>query len=192
MLKLFEIPQDVTIWQILNSQFLTTLLTAAFGLLFIRYESRLRAAEAQAKAAEADAKAADEALQAQAAVREKDEDREDAEAILPAQPQVKGRDWRNEARELWQKGRDYIVARVKADGDGRHKRTYDKIPLFYPDALAFSLKERGQITASQFEGGYRLFAIWKRYGRGKAARLLVPESVYLEMKEAYDQLTNTA
>lgn len=179
----FQLPSKFTVWDILDSQFLTTILAAAFGVALLRYESKLREAQN-------DARAAEEALQASKAAEREQEDRE--EAAPPAPPVTPGPvtepNHREEARLLIDQAKDYLLERAKQDGDGRHKRTYEKISGHYPLDLAVALRDRGQINSKQFNAAFSLFSIWSPYSRGKGANNPVPTQVYNHIRKCKEML----
>lgn len=176
--KFVEIPVDFTLWKLLDSQFLTTLLAAGFGLLLLRYEKKLRDAEAQAQAAE-------EALQVRNAVERKEEQAEAVEA--PAAPQA-GIDRREDAKALIESAKAYMEQKAQADSDGRHVRTYNKISGHHPSDLALALRDRGQLSDEKFENAFSLFTAWKKYARGRAANNRVTDAVFDELKRRHDAL----
>lgn len=170
----FRIPPDLTLWQIIDSQFWTTVLAAAFGALLLRYERQLREAQE-------DARAAEEALQTRVEVDRKENEQD--ELVEPVGPQNgQGGNRRVEAKQIVDEARAYLDEQAAEDSDGRHQRTYGKISGHYPSDLALALRERRRITDQQFEAAFALFSKWKKYARGRAANNSVSAEELLEFR----------
>lgn len=178
--KFFAVPNEVTIWGVLNSQFLTTLLAAGFGILLLRYETKLRKAQERTIAAEDALSTRNEAERKEAAAEEK------IEAVIALADG--GADRRGEAKSLIENAKSYLAKRLEADTDGRHQRTYQTISGHHPADLALALRDRGMIDDDQFEHGFQLFSVWKRFERGKAASKPISQKVFDEMKRLHDGL----
>lgn len=179
-----------TLWDVLNSQFLTTVLAAGFGLLLLRYETNLREAQEEARVAE-------EALQAKneterLVLGQQAEENRIPEPVRPmtnsaANTGVPNR--REDAKQIIEQAKAYLLTQATADPDGRHRRTYEKISGHNPLDLAVALRDRGRISEDQFNATFGLFSIWARYARGRVANNVVTNEVYNLMRGYCQQLT---
>lgn len=179
--EFFAVPENVTVWQILDSQFLTTAFIIVVTITLWVYDRRAKAAVERA-----------DGLQKLIEYIESARDREEvAEAELPdeipAQPAAP--DHRQEATRVVQQAKDFLEERVSQDGDGRHHRTYEKIPRYDYTVLAVALYDRKQINEIQLDAAVKLFSEWKRYARGRAANKTVPGAVFEMLQTAYRTLT---
>lgn len=182
--KFFQIPDDVTIWRILDSQFLASLLAAGFGLLLLRYEWKLRDAQEEARAAE-------EALRTREEVDRKEIEQEDV--AIAAEPVVDTRPAnRQEAKKLIDSAKKYLEDTGDADLDGRHRRTYRKISGHYPEDLALALRDRRQISDTQFDAAFSLFTKSNKFFRGRAARRTITDADLEEFRRLHDDLVKTS
>lgn len=177
----FAVPSNITIWNILDSQFLTTLLAAVVSIALFYYERRA------AKAVEA-TEVLGEVIQLQAKAKDKEDEFEGRLEALDEAPESHPRDYRLEASEKVQQAKAYLEELVELDHDKRRTKTYEKIPRHDYTVLALALHERNRITASQLSSAIRIFSIWNLYGRGRAAGKAVPSAVLREIKSAFKKL----
>ncbi|MGL4397202.1 MAG: hypothetical protein ACRCS9_11730 [Hyphomicrobium sp.] len=178
--EFFRIPAQLTIWHILESQFLTTLVAALFGFMLIRYEIKLREAQEEAQANR-------EALDARNIIFIKEEALESEPNFEQATPPAQENSW-EKTRKLVEESKKYLEDKAADDLDGRHRRTYEKISGHFPSDLALALKERRQIDDDQFESAFSIFSKWKKYARGRAARNPVSADVFEDIQRLRDRL----
>jgi hypothetical protein len=168
----------MTAWQLLNSQFLATLVGAFVAMLVAKFGSKAAQAVAETAAAEGAASATAQARQIEEQFSSEDD----------RQARENGRNYRDEARGLAQQAREFLDSKAENDPDGRHRRTYDALSRYDYIPLAVALNVRGQISEKQLAAAASLFSRWRLYERGKAANKSVPETVYEEMKTALSEL----
>jgi hypothetical protein len=192
----FDIPAGVTFWQIINSQALATVVGVVVAVMVGIYGTKAtieqaRSATAASESARSLAQlAADQGalIAAQQAKLLEDQEEQTMEVLEPGT----GRDFRNDSKSLVEQAKGYLESKVDADPDGRHKRTYGAITRYDYTPLAVALSVRQQISNEQLDGAVTFFTQWRAYERGKAARKIVPESVYLNLQQALSKLKGGA
>lgn len=168
----FAVPPNLTIWSILNSQFLTTVLAGGLGVLALRFQEQLR----QARESE---EAANEALKVKSQVEERRQSEpplviEPANEAAPApaaaqiEPQVA--DFRAQASEYIAEAKQFLRDQVTKDTDQRRQRTYSKISWHYPEEMAFALYDRDKLSEQQYSAAFDMFELWRPFSRGVGSR----------------------
>lgn len=173
--KFFEVPADFTFWQLVNSQFLATVVSAFVALLVARYGAKTAAAVTDAAVAQEASNAVQKAQQL--------ETQEGSELVEPSK-EVSSRDYRRESKEVVDEAKAYIDRVIADDPDGRHHRTYQAIGKTDYTARAVALNERGRLGDGQLDCAIRLFAEWRPFERGRASLKVVPEATFNKMKSA--------
>lgn len=182
--KFFELPADLTMWGLVNSQFLTTLMSATVAVVLAWYGKRAADSAADAAAAQSAVSAAQQAAQIEAEAVPAGNDAVEP----PAQPGE--RDWRQESKAIVEEAKSFLEASAENDPDGRHQRTYDAISRHDYLVLAVALNVRGQLNPKQIAAATTIFTTWKSYEKGKVARRSVPEVVYNVLKASLNTLKN--
>ncbi|MGI9478098.1 MAG: hypothetical protein ACR2PI_15460 [Hyphomicrobiaceae bacterium] len=176
-----EIPPDVTLWKLLNSQGLTTLFIIVVTIVLWRYEQRSKTAVDRADALE-------DVIQYTATARDREET---VEAELPDETEVDAgeADCRQQASQIIERANAFLEELV-ARSDGRHRRTYQKIPRYDRSVLAVALHARGQLTDTQLGAAVTIYSEWKRYAKGRAALKIVPREVLQLLEQRFQALTS--
>lgn len=177
----FAVPTNITVWDILNSQFLTTLFAAIVSAVFFYFERRVT------KAVEA-TEDLGEVIKLQAEAKDKEAALEETLVQEPLGEVADAEDYRLEASGKVQDTKDFLEEVVTGDQDRRRRKTYENIPRHDYTVLALALHARGRLTADQLSAAMRIFSLWNLYGRGKAAAKVVPKGVLRELRSAYTRL----
>jgi len=173
----FAIPATATVWDLINSNAIVALLGAYFSYRFSRLSKLAQLAQETADDAKSvvdAAEAVDDIVADELPVLD--------ETAKPASSSE--RDYRSEAKFIVDKVKDFLRSRAQSDPDGRHQRTYGTMPDHRLSILAVQLAERKQITRSQMTAAVEVLELWRRYSRGPAARLSVPEAVFGKIQGA--------
>lgn len=171
----FSIPNDITIWHLLNSTLAAGLITA-----YATWQAgKARASREAAEASEGVVEAVEETD------KRRGEELEEPPIAAGFQP---GADFRDQTAELVQRARDYIQQKMDADPDLRHQRTYGRLSGHRPDVRAVALYQRAQITERQLSAALQIFHLWNRYARGHVANRPVPEQVHDLIDDQLDVL----
>lgn len=194
--RFFSIPEGTTVWDILNSQFLVTMVAAFLGFLLSRRlrqvkESTEVAAELNLLQHEIDQEES-EFLRRDLAQEPSTEDVEAGargEMISEAggAPSSPEKDFRDEAYELVYKLKVCIEERVKK-ADGRHQRTYQSVPRYNYRLIVQAMRNRKDLTESEAIAADMAFHIWEPYGRGRGANRVVPKAVIEALNFAIKEL----
>lgn len=195
--KFFELPADITLWGILNSQILTTLMSASVAIVLARYGKRTADAAAESAAAQNAVSATQQAAQIEKAVEADQAAESDQaglavgqQAIPDPPPQPGEKDWKMESRALVEEAKGVLEARAERDPDGRHRRTYEAINRYDYLALAVALNVRGQLSPQQIAAATTIFTTWRSFNTGRAARRPVPSTVYKVLQRCLEILKN--
>lgn len=181
LLDALGVPKEWTWIQFLNSQFLSTLVGAIVAIVVARSGTKVSNAASEAATAQQVA-----TTMAQA---KRYEDQE--EVVEVRELSSEETNYREDARKLIQKAKEFLDGKANQDPDGRHQRTYQALGRYDYVPLAVALNDRKQISADQLNGAVRLFTNWKAYERGRAAKKSVPKEVYDQMSEAFKTLTGS-
>lgn len=176
LVKFFEIPADFTFWQLVNSQFLATVVGAIVAILVGKTATAVTDAAVAQEASNANQKA--QQLETQ-----------DVSKVEDGSVTNLEEDYREEAKSLVVRAKGFIDNVVSGDLDGRHQRTYTAIGKTDYTARAVALNERGRLSEPQLQGAATFFAEWKPFERGRAALKPVPKTTYANMNSAYVALT---
>lgn len=183
-LSFFDLPADLTLWTLLNSQFLATVVGAIVAILVAVYGKKAADAAADAAAEQGASNAAQQASQLELA------EADGVEAIGAEEiAEVPGaHDFRPHARDLIAGAKKFLDDKAFKDPDGRHRRTYEAISRYDYVPLAVALSVRGQLSQDQLAAAVALFGRWKNFERGRAANKIVSQEVLQGLRELFDDL----
>lgn len=185
--QFFAIPENITIWSILNSQFLVAVVGAGLGFLLNKRWREVK---------ESNEDATDIRL-AQQEVRSEDaESRNQPDlginADLPTGPTPNPPDpRREEALQLVKVLKELVEKRVEK-ADGRHRRTYDKINRHDYRVLLRLMLLRKDISEGDCATADLAFRLWQPFSKGLGARNPIPKAVVDALRVAVDQLGKKA
>lgn len=164
-------------WDILNSSFITTFVSAGVGLFLAQRVNKV----AQTNQAENDAKRATEAAKADLDEADKPDTvgAPQAAEARPADPRIKTSF--KEASKHIDSLKAYVEAKAQRVSDGRTKRKYENIPRNDYRIIVGAIEKDGGWSADELVDLDTIFDKWRPYSRG---RVLVPDD-YLKMIEGF-------
>lgn len=187
--KFFQIPPDITIWSILDSNVFAVVIGVYLTWRLSMLKREVSKAEENAKEAVAAAEASE--LIAAAVEAENEEEAAQSNTAFNDGRLSDIENFRDQAADMVKKGRAFLRRRAQQDPDRRHQKTYDRVDQRSTIALALALKERQQLSLSEFGGAVTLFTTWNKYEKGRAASKVVPSRDYESMRSAFHNLTGT-
>ncbi len=186
--KFFSIPETATIWDLINSNAMIALLGAYFSYAFSRLNKKTDKLSKKADLAQETAEDARSVVDAAGTVDEIVGEELPLARDASNPTNESDRDYRIETKSIVDKVKVILRDRAKSDPDGRHKRTYGSMPDHLLSVLAVQLEERKRITRAEMTAAVEVLELWRRYSRGPAARLSVPEAVFGKIQHVSQQL----
>lgn len=174
------LPEGRTLWTLLNSQFLNTIVSASVPVVLAFVGKKVTDAAKDTAAEQGAASAAEQARQIEA------EAEQHVEPVAEAGPQDVDR--RVEARAVVDDAKKYLDDKAANARDGRHRRTYEALNRYDFIPLAVALSVRNEIKSWQLGAAVSLFSLWKQFEKGKASQKRVPQVVLDDLRKYLQDL----